>query len=88
MRFGLPIVSSDVGGCREMVTDGLNGFLYDPFDEEALVKHFKNLNQDRALRNKLAKESYEMSSQYDLNVTIEQFMDMYTEARKSLSQSK
>ncbi len=80
MRFGLPIVSSNVGGCHEMVTDGENGFLFEPFDEEALISHFKNLNQDRTLRNTLARQSFEMSSRYDLNVTIQQFLDMYRKA--------
>lgn len=84
MHFGLPIISSDVGGCKEMVIEGENGYLYEAFDIVTLKARLKQLNDDRQLRNKLAKRSFELSSQYDLNVTIEQFMEMYKKAQESL----
>jgi glycosyltransferase involved in cell wall biosynthesis len=80
LGFGLPIISSDVGGCSEIVSDGVNGFLYDAFDEEALVRHLRVLDQDRPLRNRLAKGAFESSARYDLNVLIDRFLQMYEAA--------
>jgi glycosyltransferase involved in cell wall biosynthesis len=83
LRFGLPIISSDVGGCREVVADGKSGLLFDALDEAALVSHLQTLDADRGLRNRMAACAFENSSKYDLNVSIEQFMEMYDAARRA-----
>lgn len=36
--FGLPVVAADVGSFRDDVTDGQNGFLYDPEDPDGLTR--------------------------------------------------
>ena len=87
-HFGLPIVSSNVGGCNEIVKDGFNGYLYEVFDEDSLFKHVKKLDEDRDLRNIMAKNSFEFSSRYDLNVTIKQFMEMYSKAKENYLKNK
>ncbi len=87
-HFGLPIISSNVGGCREIVNSGKNGYLFEPFDEETFVNQIKKLNEDRQLRNEMAKNSYESSSKYDLNVTIRQFMEMYSKAKDNYFKNK
>ncbi len=88
MHFGLPIISSNVGGCGEIVKDGVNGYLFDVFDETTLINKLKELNSDRDLRNKMAKSSYEMSEKYNLNVTIKQFIEMYSKARENYFKNK
>ena len=77
MHFGLPILSTDVGGCKEMITDGVNGFLVNPLDEEMFAKKLALLMHDRELRNTLARNAFKVSKHYDLKVVIDQFMDMY-----------
>lgn len=77
MHFGLPIISTDVGGCKEIVREGETGYLYEPRDEVALVNHLKQLKTDLELRNKLGKSAYDFSRQYELKTVIEQFMNLY-----------
>lgn len=36
MAMALPVVLSDIGGAREMITDGLEGFVFPPGDDAAL----------------------------------------------------
>lgn len=37
MAMGRPVITTDVAGCRETVTEGVNGFLVPPHDAEALA---------------------------------------------------
>lgn len=77
MHFGLPIVSTDVGGCHEIVRDGETGFLFDTMDQDALVGKMKALMDDAGLRNRMAKSAYEYSHQYELSAVLKQFLDLY-----------
>jgi glycosyltransferase involved in cell wall biosynthesis len=45
-----PIVTTDVTGCREVVRDGVEGFLVPPGDEEAAARALVTLAADPALR--------------------------------------
>lgn len=49
---GLPIVTTDVPGCREVVIDNENGYLVPPRDPDALAKAIEKLLNDKALRRK------------------------------------
>ena len=37
MASGVPVVATEIGGCREVVTDGETGLLVPPHEEEALI---------------------------------------------------
>ncbi|MBU2530042.1 MAG: glycosyltransferase, partial [Elusimicrobia bacterium] len=39
MSCGLAIMASAVGGAKEAVSEGVNGFLFDPFDKEKIKSH-------------------------------------------------
>jgi len=77
MHFGLPIVATDVGGCNEMVHEAETGFLVDPMDEEALSNRMKLLMEDKELRNRQAEAAYASSTQYDLTVVVDRFLELY-----------
>jgi glycosyltransferase involved in cell wall biosynthesis len=53
--FGLPVVSTDVGGLTEVVRDGQTGYIVKPGDEKALaaaiVRFFKGGDAERMRRN-------------------------------------
>jgi glycosyltransferase involved in cell wall biosynthesis len=53
MRAGLPVVASDVGGCREAVVDGQTGFLFEPGDVEMLGQRLSQLTADQGLRRQM-----------------------------------
>ena len=50
MAYGLPIITTPVGGIPEVVRDGKNGFLIDPGDYEALANRIIHLSRDEPLR--------------------------------------
>ncbi len=57
---GLPIVTTDVPGCREIVRDGDNGFLVPARDAQALAMALRSLIDDAALRAEMGRRSREI----------------------------
>lgn len=55
MAAGLPVVASDVGGLREVVEDGVTGFLVPPRDVAALRARLQQLVSDRALAERMGR---------------------------------
>lgn len=54
LGFGIPIVSTKVGGIPEIIEDGVNGYLVDPGSIEQLSNSIKKLLLNRNLRMKIS----------------------------------
>lgn len=52
MAAGCPIVATNVGGIPNIITDGYNGMLIEPKDEEALAKAIIDMMGDDSKRNR------------------------------------
>jgi glycosyltransferase involved in cell wall biosynthesis len=57
MACTLPIVSTAVGGIPDVVENGVNGFLVDKDDRDALTAKLKELRDDAALAKKMGEEN-------------------------------
>lgn len=57
MRAGLPVIVSNVGGAPEAVQDGVNGFVVDNGDEDALVDRLQRLRDSSELRSSMGAAS-------------------------------
>ncbi|MCS6771724.1 MAG: glycosyltransferase [Kiritimatiellae bacterium] len=53
MAVGLPILAADLGGVREVVRDGYNGFLFPPDDMDLFTRRLAELAADPSLRARL-----------------------------------
>jgi glycosyltransferase involved in cell wall biosynthesis len=51
----LPVVASDIVGCRESVKDGVTGLLVSPANAQALKEALKRLINDPELRRELGR---------------------------------
>jgi len=60
---GLPIVTTDTVGCREVVRDGRNGFLVPVRSVESLADALGKLIADRELRRRMGEESRRMAEE-------------------------
>jgi len=56
---GLPLVVTDIRGCRQVVDHGVNGLLVTPRDGRALAAAVARLGDDAALRDRMGKSSSE-----------------------------
>ena len=54
---GIPVVGARIGGIPELVTDGVNGLLYEPFSADALRATLQRLADDPGLARRLGERS-------------------------------
>jgi len=79
---GLPIVTTDVPGCREVVTHGDSGFLVPVKDSKALSKAIGALADDAALRSRMGARARERSlNEFDEKIILQQTLAVYQELR-------
>ena len=77
---GLALVTTDVPGCREVVTDGVDGLLVPPRDAPALARAIARLQDDPALRQRLGNAARAKAlTQFDERLVIEHTLNVYRE---------
>ena len=81
---GRPIVTTDVPGCREVVTHMVNGLLVQPRDVTALASAIEKLVNDPKLRQSMGKENrHKAESEYANEIIIAQTHGVYDSFYKS-----
>lgn len=76
----LPLVTCDVPGCREVVTDGVDGLLVPVADAGALAAAIARLQDDPALSRRLGGAARAKAlAQFDERIVIRRTMDVYRE---------
>lgn len=77
---GLPIVTTNAPGCREVVRDGVNGLLVPVRDAVALAKALEKLINDAALRRRMGEQSRLLAeSEFGQEAIIAQTLAVYRE---------
>jgi glycosyltransferase involved in cell wall biosynthesis len=61
MASGTPPIGSTTGGIPDVITNGVNGLLFNRGDWEDLARKMYMLLSDQVLRNKLAKNAREIA---------------------------
>ncbi len=78
LATGLPVVTTDVPGCRETVEDGVNGFLIPPRDARALASAIERLLTDAELRAVMGKRGREKAErEFDVRCIVQQHLELY-----------
>ncbi|HEX5623965.1 MAG TPA: glycosyltransferase family 4 protein, partial [Sulfuricurvum sp.] len=78
MSMGLPIVTTDVVGCRETVENGKNGFLVPPKNSHALAEAIEKLILYPSLREKMGKAGREKAiREFDIGTIIDKHFQAY-----------
>lgn len=77
---GLPLVATDVAGCREICRPGVNGVLIPPHDVDAIVAAVGALADDPGLRSRLGAGSRRLAvAEFAEPLVVRQTMDVYAE---------
>ena len=81
---GRPIVTTNSIGCKDVVDDGVNGFLIPIKDSEALADKLRILIEDKDLRVKMGKASREKAEQeFAIEKVIQKHLDIYNQIGQS-----
>jgi len=81
-----PIVTTNIPGCKEIVNDGINGFLVSPKDSIALAKAIEKLILNDNLRKQMGKMSRKkVLEEFSLNIVFEQTLNAYKKLFKNKS---
>lgn len=77
MACGLPVVTTDCGGMREAVTDGVEGFVVPVRNSGAMAAALERLARDRELRARMGKAGRErILKEFTLDRQIEQWLEL------------
>jgi glycosyltransferase involved in cell wall biosynthesis len=81
--MGLPIVAMDIRGCRQVVTDGINGLLVPPRDAAALGRALLSLVHDARLRARMGIASRARALEsFDERAVVERVLTTYIEVAR------
>jgi len=75
---GLPIVTTDVPGCREIVNDGENGYLVPPRNPEAIADAIEKLLKDKTLRREMGEKGRALvEREFGIKKIVEDTISLY-----------
>ena len=76
--MGLPIITTDMPGCRDVVEHGVNGLLVKPRSEESLTSALQILLENPRYRANLASSGLEcIKRSFDLNDVVKSYCNIY-----------
>jgi glycosyltransferase involved in cell wall biosynthesis len=84
---GLPVIATDIRGCRQVVDHGVNGFLFPVRDVDALTAAINRVGDDDGLRSEMSRASVELAqAEFDEREIVSLVMGTYADvaSRKGL----
>jgi len=79
MATGVPVITTDVGGSREIVEDGVGGVVVPPRNPEALSSAITRLLRDKELRERMAIEGLGKVKEFSLDAIVDKTEAVYRE---------
>jgi glycosyltransferase involved in cell wall biosynthesis len=80
MAMGKPVIASRLGGLREAIKDGANGFLVTPGDTSMIADRLRQLIRDPGLRNRVGEAARtDVFSHYRIEDKVERMQAIWTE---------
>ena len=77
---GLPLVTTDVPGCREVVTNEVNGLVVPARESNSLAAAIARLADDPQLARRLGRAARETAQQqFDVSIIVAQTLAVYDE---------
>jgi len=77
LSCGVPVIGTNVGGLKEVVIDGVCGYLFDPEDIDAMTKASINILNNRSFLDKMSAGARETALKFDSKVIIPKYIEYY-----------
>ena len=82
MAAGCPVIGANKGGIPDIISDGINGCLYDPDEkdngEQSLIEATKKILENEDKREVMRKEARNEAEKWDWNQATLQLQTYYT----------
>jgi glycosyltransferase involved in cell wall biosynthesis len=79
MAAGVPVVTTDSPGCRDVVSHEYNGLLATPGDPMSLADNIEKLAKNCNLRKELCTNALMDVGKYDYSLIANQYSDLYSQ---------
>lgn len=79
MAAGCPVVAARSGGITDIVTDGVNGYLFDPTDENGAIAATQKLLENRDEREQIRQQARYEAEQWGWGAATRQLQTFYRE---------
>ena len=77
LASGLPLIATDTGGTKELVTDGENGFIIKMEDAQDIYEKLNRLLRNNDLRERMAQDSRKKALNLSWQVVASQYQGAY-----------
>ncbi len=77
LASGLPVIVTDVGGTRELITEGKNGFIVPLRDADAIASALKKLLKNPELREKIGAQNRQTAEKISWRKVSEEYIQIY-----------
>ena len=85
MAYGLPLVGTDAGGIKEIIKDGVNGFIVPKKDPVKLSQAIMRIITDESLYEEFSRKSLELAKGYTSHTMAAETLKIYEETIKDPS---
>lgn len=83
--YGLPVITTPVGGIPDVAIDGENMLLFNPGDIDMLAIQLERMIINNRLRERISAASYEFANhKFNIDTINQQLDDLYTELSEKL----
>jgi glycosyltransferase involved in cell wall biosynthesis len=84
MACGVPVLTTDVGGTRDVIESGREGFFFEPEDHRRLASLIARLQNDRALLDEMGKDARSRTiKNFSVESTVALHENLYIELRST-----
>jgi phosphatidylinositol alpha-mannosyltransferase len=83
MAAGLPVVATDIPGYREVVTDGVEGYLVPPRDPEAFAAGLSRVLREPELAARMGAAGRARARAFDWPIVVDRLEELYGRAIES-----
>lgn len=77
LSAGVPIVTTRVGGTDELISNGVTGYVCDPWDPIAFAEYLKLLVEDPHRRSAMSAMARERAAQYSVDKMVDSVAELY-----------
>lgn len=77
MASGLPVIASDNRGHRDIIDDGIDGFLVEQDNVEKMVETLVMLSKDEVLKKRIVANGYKKIKKYDQKNALQELQQIY-----------